>query len=112
MVLAPICSLWIILGMTRLSSEKPELFKGRHFNHLLIIHAVRWYVTYKLSYRDVCDLMAERGVTIVHTTVLRWVQCFVPAFEKKWKIYACTVGSSWRVDKTYIDETHIKVKGQ
>jgi len=63
------------------------LFKGRHFNHLLIIQAVRWYVTYKLSYRDVCDLMAERGVTVVHTTVLRWVQCFVPAFEKKWKNY-------------------------
>src|SRR5262245_59048215 len=93
--------------MTQLSSEKPELFKGRHFNHLLIIQAVRWYVTYKLSYRDVCDLMAERGVTVVHTTVLRWVQCFVPAFEKKWKNYACTVGSSWRVDETYI-----KVKGQ
>jgi len=41
--------------MTQLSSEKPELFRGRHFNHLLIIQAVRWYVTYKLSYRDVCD---------------------------------------------------------
>src|SRR5215510_781657 len=69
--------------MTQLPSEKPDLFKGRHFNHLLIIQAVRWYGTYKLSYRDVCDLMAERGVTVVHTTVLRWVQCFVPAFEKK-----------------------------
>jgi len=93
--------------MTKLSSEKPELFKGRHFNHLLIIQAVRWYVTYKLSYRDVCDLMAERGVTAVHTTVLRWVQRFVPAFEKKWKNYTRPVGSSWRVDETYI-----KVKGR
>jgi transposase-like protein len=93
--------------MTHLSSEKPELFKGRHFNHLLIIQAVRWYVTYKLSYRDVCDLMAERGVMVVHTTVLRWVQWFAPAFEKKWKNYARPVGSSWRVDETYI-----KVKGQ
>jgi transposase-like protein len=55
--------------MTQLPSEKPELFKSRHFNHLLIIQAVRWYATYKLSYRDVCDLMAERGVTVVHTTV-------------------------------------------
>jgi transposase-like protein len=51
--------------------------------------------------------MAERGVTVVHTTVLRWVQHFVPAFEKKWKNYARPVGSSWRVDETYI-----KVKGQ
>src|SRR5215510_976965 len=93
--------------MIHLSSEKPELFKGRHVNHLLIIQAVRWYVSYKLSYRDVCDLMAERGVTVVHTTVLRWVQRFVPAFEKKWKKYARPVGLSWRVDETYI-----KVKGQ
>ena len=52
-------------------------------------------------------LMAERGVAVVHTTVLRWVQRFVPAFEKKWKNYARPVGSSWRVDETYI-----KVKGQ
>jgi transposase-like protein len=93
--------------MTQLPSEKPAHFNGRHFNHLLIIQAVRWYVTYKLSYRDVCELMTERGVTVVHTTVLRWVQCFVPVFEKKWKKYARPVGSSWRVDETYI-----KVKGQ
>jgi transposase-like protein len=93
--------------MTQLPSDKPALFKGRHFNHLLIIQAVRWYITYKLSYRDVCELMAERGVTVVHTTVLRWVQRFVPTFEKQWKKYARPVGSSWRVDETYI-----KVKGQ
>jgi transposase-like protein len=59
--------------MAQPPSEKPALFKGRHFNHLLIIQAVRWYVTYKLSYRDVCELMAERDVTVVHTTVLQWV---------------------------------------
>ena len=93
--------------MTQSLSEKPALFKGRHFNHLLIIQAVRWYVTYKLSYRDVCELMAERGVTVVYTTVMRWVQRFVPVFEKKWKKYARPVGSSWRVDETYI-----KVKGK
>jgi transposase-like protein len=93
--------------MTQLPCEKPTLFKGCHFNHLLIIQAVRWHVTYKLSYRDVCDLMEERGVTVVHTAVLRWVQRFVPIFERKWKKYARPVGSSWRVDETYI-----KVKGQ
>jgi hypothetical protein len=48
-VLGPIWSLWIIIGITQLSSEKPELFKGRHFNHLLIIQAVRWYGAYKSS---------------------------------------------------------------
>jgi transposase-like protein len=56
--------------MTRLSCEKPTLFKGRHFNHVLIIQAVRWHVTYELSYRDVCDLMlgfktfGNAGVTL------------------------------------------------
>src|SRR5215510_12947314 len=69
--------------MTQLLCEKPTLFKGRHFNHLLIIQAVRCYVTYKLSYRDMCDLMAERGVAVVHTTVLRWVQRFVPVSVPK-----------------------------
>jgi transposase-like protein len=69
--------------MTQLPCEKPTLFKGCHFNHLLIIQVVRWYVTYKLSYRDVCDLMAELGVTVVHATVLRWVQCFVPCPSPK-----------------------------
>ena len=63
--------------MTQFPCEKPELFKGRHFNHLLIIQAVRWYVTDKLSYRDVYDMMAERGVTVVH----RWMLCVLAATE-------------------------------
>ncbi len=93
--------------MTQLPSDTPALFTGRHFDRLLIIQAVRWYITYKLSYRDVCELMAERGVTLVHTTVMRWVQCYVPVFEKRWKKYARPVGLSWRVDETYI-----RVKGK
>jgi transposase-like protein len=55
--------------MTQLPREKPALFKGSHFNHLLIIQAVPWYVICKLNYRDVCDLMAERGVTKDSSTV-------------------------------------------
>src|SRR4028119_110052 len=74
--------------MPQLSSATPALFKGRHFDHLLIIQSVRWYITYKLSYRDVCALMAERGVSVVHTTVMRWVQHYVPVFEKRWMKYA------------------------
>ncbi len=93
--------------MTELPSDTPVLFTGRHFDRLLIIQAVRWYITYKLSYRDVCELMAERGVTLVHTTVMRWVQHYVPVFEKRWMKYARPTGSSWRVDETYI-----RVKGK
>jgi len=91
----------------QLPSATLTLFKGRHFDHLLITQAVRWYITYKLSYRDVCSLMAERGITLVHTTVMRWVQRYVPVFEKRWKKYARPVGSSWRCDETYI-----RVKGR
>ncbi len=51
--------------------------------------------------------MAERGVIVVHTTVMRWVQRYVPVFEKQWMKYARPIGSSWRVDETYI-----RVKGK
>ena len=85
----------------------PSLFRGRHFNHSIIILRVRWYITYKLSYRDLVEMMAERGVDVSHTTILRWVQRFVPEFEKRWKRYARPVGTSWRVDETYI-----KVRGR
>jgi transposase-like protein len=59
-------------------------------------------ITYKLSYRDLREMMAERGVSLAHTTILRWVQRYVPEFEKKWSRFARTVGISWRVDETYI----------
>src|SRR5918993_233679 len=93
--------------MPQLPSDAPALFTGRHFDRLLIIQSVRWYITYKLSYRDVCSLMAEGGVTLVHTTVMRWVQHYVPVFEKRWMKYARPTGTSWRVDETYI-----RVKGK
>ena len=79
-----------------------SLFRGRHFDRTVIILCVRWYITYKLSYRDLVDMMAERGVDVSHTTILRWVQHFVPEFEKRWHRYARPVGTSWRVDETYI----------
>lgn len=78
------------------------LFHGRHFNNSIITLCVRWYTTYKLSYRDLVEMMAERGVDVSHTTILRWVQHFVPEFEKRWNRFARPVGTSWRVDETYI----------
>src|SRR5918997_58830 len=91
--------LLIISSMQRLP---PSLFRGRHFDRSVIILCVRWYLTYKLSYRDLVEMMAERGVAVSHTTILRWVQRFVPEFEKRWRRYARPVGTSWRVDETYI----------
>jgi len=84
------------------SSSLNILFKYRHFNREIIILCVRWYVSYKLSYRDLVEMMAERGVELAHTTVLRWVQRFMPEFEKRWMRFARPVGKSWRVDETYI----------
>jgi transposase-like protein len=85
----------------------PSLFRGRHFDPTVITLCVRWYITYKLSYRDLVEMMAERGIALSHTTILRWVQCYVPEFEKRWRRYAQPVSTSWRMDETYI-----KVKGR
>lgn len=82
--------------------SSPPLFHGRLFNRSIIILCARWYITYKLSYRDLVELMAERGVDASHTTIPRWVQCYVPEFGKRWRRYARPVGTSWRVDETYI----------
>ena len=84
-----------------------ELFKGRHFDREIVILCVRWYLSYKLSYRDLVAMMNERGIELAHTTILRWVQHYSPEFEKRWNRYARSVGGSWRCDETYI-----KVKGE
>jgi transposase-like protein len=84
-----------------------DLFKGRHFDQEIIVLCVRWYLAFKLSSRDLVQMMAERGIGLAHTTILRWVQRYVPEFEKRWNRYALPVGNSWRVDETYI-----KVRGQ
>jgi len=89
------------------STQKLFIFKGRHFDQEIIVLCVRWYLTFKLSSRDLVQMMTERGITLTHTTILRWVQRYVPEFEKRWSRYARPVGDSWRVDETYL-----KIKGQ
>jgi transposase-like protein len=88
--------------MLTLSSGSSSLFKIRHFDSSIIILCVRSCITYKLSYRDLRNMMAERGVDLSHTTILRCVQHYIPEFEKKWNCFARPVGRSWRVDETYI----------
>ena len=83
------------------------LFKGRHFDGQIIILCVSWYTSFKLSLRDLVIMMADRGITLTHTTILRWVQHYLPEFEKRWSRYARPVGGSWRMDETYI-----KVRGR
>jgi transposase-like protein len=65
--------------MTELPSAQ-ELFKGRHFDQEIIVLCVRWYLSFRLSSRNLVQMMAERGISLTHTTILRWVQRYVPEF--------------------------------
>jgi transposase-like protein len=69
-----------------------ELFEGRHFDREIIILCVRWYLRFKLSLRDLVEMMAERGLSMAHTTIMRWVQRYTPEFEKRWRRFAEAVG--------------------
>jgi transposase-like protein len=87
--------------MTRPISRNP-IYRRRRFDAESIELCVRWYITYRLSYRDLVAMMAERGITVSHTTIHRWVIRYVPEFEKRWNRFARPVNASWRVDETYI----------
>ena len=85
----------------------PAIFKWRHFTPDVILCAVRWYLRYSLSYRDVRELLVERGLEIDHTTVWRWVQHFAPELEERTRPHLKPTNKSWRVDETYV-----RVKGR
>ena len=81
------------------------IFSGRHFPREIILWAVRWYCRYGLSYRDLEEMMTERGVPVDHTTIYRWVQKYAPELDKQTRWYRQVPdwqASSWRVDETYI----------
>jgi IS6 family transposase len=83
-----------------MTSSSP--FKWRHFQPEIILCGVRWYLRYALSYRDVEELILERGVHIDHTTVFRWVQRYAPELDKRSRPHLKTTNDSYRVDETYI----------
>jgi transposase-like protein len=84
-----------------------ELFRGRQIDRQVIVICVRRHLSYKLSSRDLVEIMSERGIALGHTTILRWVQRYVPEFERSWNRYSRPVGGSWRCAETYI-----KLKGR
>jgi IS6 family transposase len=83
-------------------------FKGHRFPRDVILLAVRWYCRYPLSYRDVRDLLAERGIAVNAATVFRWVQKFGPEIRKR----AYGGHRSWRGLTWYVDETYLRVNGR
>ncbi len=87
--------------MARRISRDP-IYRGCRFSAETIETCVRWYITYRLSYRDLVAMMAERGVVVSHTTIMRWVLRYVPEYERRWARFAKSSGTSWRMDETAV----------
>ena len=83
------------------------IFKWRQTEPELIFCAVRWYLRYSLSFRDVEELLGERGLKTDYTTIWRWVQRYGPELEERLRRHLKPTNKSWRVDETYI-----RVKGR
>jgi transposase-like protein len=83
-----------------------DLFKWRHYESEIVLLCVRWYLRYALSYRDLEEMMNERGLSIDHTTIYRWVQAYAPELEKRIRHHLRLTNDSYRVDETYV-----KIKG-
>jgi transposase-like protein len=77
-------------------------FKWRHVQAEVILLCVRWYLRYPLSYRDLEEMMLERGLHVDQTTIIRWVQQDAPGLEKRCRLHLKPTTDSWRVDETYI----------
>jgi transposase, IS6 family len=82
--------------------ERAKLFEGRHFQDEIIILCVRWYLRYSLSYRDLKEIMAERGLAVDHVTIWRWVQYYAPILNQRLMRDRRHPNRSWRVDETYV----------
>jgi transposase, IS6 family len=94
----------ILYGAWALAEDK--VFKGRQFTREVILWAVRWYLMFPVSYRDLELMLQDRGVTVDHTTIFRWIQAYAAQLEKRLRPHLRMTNGSWRVDETYI-----KVKG-
>jgi IS6 family transposase len=82
-------------------------FKWKHYEGEIILLNVRWYLKYPLSYRNLEEMMEERGLEVDHTTIMRWVHEYAPEIEKKLRKHLKPTNDSWRVDETYI-----KIRGE
>ncbi|MBJ8056097.1 IS6 family transposase [Bacillus cereus] len=87
--------------------KKKNLFKWKHYQPDIILLTVRWYLRYNLSFRDLVEMMEERGLFIAHTTIMRWVHQYGPELDERLRCHLKPTNDSWRVDETYV-----KVKGQ
>src|SRR3954464_15269738 len=89
----------------RVRPDQP--FKGRQFAAEVILWAVRWYLMFPISYRDLELMLRDRGVSVDHTTIFRWIRAYAAELEKRIRPHLRPTNGSWRVDETYI-----RVKGR
>ena len=90
-------------GRRRLVELRAGLaFKGGQFAAEVILWAVRWYLTFPVSYRDLELMLEDCGVVVDHTTVFRWIQAYAPELEKRIRPHLRASNGSWRVDETFI----------
>ena len=82
-------------------------FKRSHFERDVILWGVRWYVAYPISYRQLEEMMEERGVEVDHSSLNRWVLKYVPLLDQAFRMRKRRVGGSWRMDETYV-----RIRGQ
>lgn len=82
--------------------KNPRPFKWRHFEAEIILICLRWYLRYALRYRDLEEMMVERGLSLDHTTIYRWVQRSAPDLEKRCRPYLKACNDSWSGDETSI----------
>ncbi|MDW3687964.1 IS6 family transposase [Cupriavidus sp. CV2] len=90
-----------------MNPEIAKVLKRLHYPLEVMLTCVRWYVAYPLSLRHLEEMMAERGISVDHSTVHRWSLKLLPVLEKAFRRHKRAVGRSWRMDETYI-----KVKGE
>lgn len=74
------------------------MFKGRHFDRSLILLCVRWYLAYSLSLRDLEEMMAERGISVDHTTIHRWTVHYAPLLLEQFNRRKRSVTGRWHID--------------
>ena len=83
------------------------MFKGRHFDCSIILLCVRWYLAYGLSLRNLEEMMAERGISVDHATIHRWIVRYSPELLEQFNRRKGAVAGRW-----HMDETYIKVRGR
>src|SRR3954453_1811497 len=88
--------------MRQQGGSRNPLFTKRWFSDDVIILCVRWYLRFRLSYRDLASIAAELGIAVAPSTILRWVVRYTREFVRCWAPFEMVIGRSWRADETYI----------